>query len=126
VILVVLQLVARALLPPPEIHSGIALGLQVLVVVGLLHRSDVARMAALLLAMFAVLRNFPRMLALPLLMAGTPTNDDTAAALIDAAVNLAVGSFVLIAFNGPQARRWTASPPPPGHDGPRGAPEQPR
>lgn len=113
VALVVLELIARALLPPPELTSVIASGCHVLIVVGLLHRSDVARIAALLLGVFAVLGNLPRLLAIPLLMATTSVIDAAILVLIDAALNFAVGTFVLLSFNGPQARRWTASAPPP-------------
>lgn len=108
VALVVLELVARAFLPPAEVAGTISLGVHVLIVVGLLNRSDVARIAALLFGLLAVLGNLPRLLALPVLIASTHANDAAIAALIDAAINFAVGSFVLLSFNGPQARRWTA------------------
>lgn len=113
VILVVLELVARVLLPPPELASGLSLGCRLLIVVGLINRSDVARIAALLLGMFAVLGHLPVLLVLPLLVASTGMNDGVVLLLIEAALNLAVGSFVLLSFNGPQARRWTASAPSP-------------
>lgn len=113
VILVVLELVARALLPPPELAGGLSLGCRVLIVVGLLNRSDVARIAALLFGMFAVLGNLPRLIAIPLLLASTEMNDAAVLVLIDAALNFAVGTFVLLSFNGPQARCWTAPAPSP-------------
>lgn len=113
VAIVALDLAARALVPPQGIVSHVSLGFRVLIVVGLVCRSEVARIAAIVLGVSCVLVNFLRMFFL-LVFAADQGLD--VAALIDAILNLGVGGYILIAFNRPKVRHWTRPEPTPSGD----------
>ena len=109
--LVVLELILRAFIPPEDMSSHFSLGCQVLIAGGLLRRSEVARVASLLLAGLSMLRNLPRMFVLSLLATDTNVSDTAMVLLIDAVVNVAFAMFVLVMFDRPDVKLWTASPP---------------
>lgn len=75
------------------------------IVVGILCRSEVARVAALISGLFAVLGSVPVVLLFPLLLATTP---ELTFEVFRAILNLGIGSFILIFFNSPKAQRWTS------------------
>lgn len=75
------------------------------IVVGILCRSEVARVAALIAGMLAVLKSIPLLLVLPFFL---PSKPDVAFKLLSAILNLGVGSFTLIFFNSPKVQHWTS------------------
>lgn len=75
------------------------------IVVGILCRSEVARVAALISGLFGVLGSVPVVLLFPLLLATTP---ELTLEVFRAILNLGIGSFILIFFNSPKAQRWTS------------------
>lgn len=108
VAIVALDLATRTFVPSQGIVSHVSLGFRVLIVVGLVRRSEAARIAAIVLGVFCVLFNFLHMFFL-LVFAADQGLDG--AALIRAVLNFGFGGYILIAFNHPKARDWTRPKP---------------
>ncbi len=115
VAIVALDLVTRAFVPSQGIVSHVSLGFRVLIVVGLVRRSEVARIAAIVLGVICVLFNFLRMFFLLVFVADRGLD---VAALIDAILNFGFGGYILITFNHPKVRHWTRPEPAPSGEQP--------
>jgi ABC-type amino acid transport system permease subunit len=105
--LVLVELIARAFFPPTHLLAGAFVGVHVLVVIGLMRRVELARLAALFFGMVGVIQGLPLLIAL-LFTGWTGPPQLWLTVLVLSALNTALGGYMLFAFNSRALRQWTA------------------
>lgn len=105
--LVLVELITRAFFPPAHLLEGAFVGVHVLVVIGLMRRAEVARLAALFFGMVGLIGGLPLLVTL-LFIGWTGAPQLWLTAVILAALNTTLGGYMLFAFNSRALRQWTA------------------